>query len=244
MDLKICGLIDIILILIMIIAAILGFKKGFMKKVLSLVGIIGIIVFSWSFSGQFAQMLKYNDIIYPDIYGTINSNIVAGFGSSFGADATTGQLVSAALGIPDFLGNFIASRLNLPSSGDLIIAVSEGITTIAMNGIAFLILVVSLLLLFGIAMLVIHILKKNKIIKFVDGVLGMILYLAIAFIIISILFFILSLIMNQEWFSSAKEWLVVDMMLEDDTKFRLSKALYEGNIITRIITFIFGDLGL
>ena len=113
-----------------------------------------------------------------------------------------------------------------------------------MNGIAFLILVVSLLLLFGIAMLVIHILKKNKIIKFVDGVLGMILYLAIAFIIISILFFILSLIMNQEWFSSAKEWLVVDMMLEDDTKFRLSKALYEGNIITRIITFIFGDLGL
>lgn len=244
MDLKICGIIDIVLILLAILMAVIGFKKGFMKKVLSLVGIIGIIIFSWSFSGQFAQMLSYNDIIYPDIYGTVHGNLVAGFGNSVGPDATTGEIVAVALGVPEFLGDFIASRLNLPDSSNLIVTVAEEITKLAMNGIAFLILVVSLLILFGIAMLLIHLLKKNKLIKFVDGVLGMILYLAIFFVSVSVIFFILSLIMNQEWFSSAKDWLTVDMMLGDDTKFRLSKAIYEGNFITRIITLIFGDIGL
>ena len=45
--------------------------------------------------------------------------------------------------------------------------------------------------------------------------------------------------MDKEWFSPAKEWLTVDMQLDTD-KFRLSKWIYEGNIIRRILNLFFG----
>ncbi len=242
MDLKICGILDIVIIIVGIIVAIVGYKKGFMKKMLSLIGIVGIVIFSWSFCGQFAQILKYNNIIYPDIFSSVQGNILANVSESFGPDITTAKLVSYALGVPEFLGGIIANGMSLPETGDLILAVAEYVTMFAMNAISFGILLASLLLLFGIAALLIHILKKNKFIKVVDGILGIFLYLAIYFIILSLLFFILSLIINQEWFSSVKDWLNVDMMLEDDSAFRLSKALYEGNVITRVISFLFGNI--
>ena len=57
-------------------------------------------------------------------------------------------------------------------------------------------------------------------------------------VVVLTLFYFLSIVIDMEWFSKAKEWLVVDMQLGNDN-FRISKAFYEGNVLKRIIDIIF-----
>ena len=108
-----------------------------------------------------------------------------------------------------------------------------------MNIISFFILAIGIFIIILIIKLIASVLRTNKFVRVVDGILGAVLYVTIFIAIVCIVFTVISYCMDKEWFSPAKEWLTVDMQLDTD-KFRLSKWIYEGNIIRRILNLFFG----
>ena len=54
MDWGFTGLLDVLIVLFALINIFLGFKKGFMNKMLSFVGVIAILIFAFFFCTQVA----------------------------------------------------------------------------------------------------------------------------------------------------------------------------------------------
>ena len=80
---------------------------------------------------------------------------------------------------------------------------------------------------------------NNAFIKLIDGILGAAFHVCIYAVVIYSLFTILHFIIDLDWFSNVKEFLVVDMMLDNPDEFRVSKFIYEHNVIYNIISNIF-----
>ena len=80
--------------------------------------------------------------------------------------------------------------------------------------------------------------RTNSFIRFVDGTFGSLLYLILEMIAVCIVFAIVSCFMDMEWFSGVRNFLVKDMQLNND-EFRLSKLIYEHNMIVKIFKIIF-----
>ncbi len=240
MDFGFCGVVDIVLVVLALLMAIIGFKQGFMKKLLSHIGILAIILFSIFFAGQFAQMLIHNEIIYPTLLETFTNNInnaVAQNGIPEGATAS--EALAQLLAIPGFLADILANGMGNPAVTDLVSTTANYLAELSMNAISFGILFVGLLLVMGILKLIVSGLRKSGLVRFLDGLLGIIYYVALYAIIITVLFYVLSLVMDMEWFAPAKDFLVVDMQLDNPDAFRVSKALYEANFLKRILA-LFG----
>ena len=180
-------------------------------------------------------------MIYPSINETICNNIIGNLEEK-GIEITVlsvSEALEQGLNVPKFFADIICNGIENGSAELPAIEaagrISEYLSSIVMTIIAFFILLIGTFLIVLILKLVADALRTNKLIKFVDGVLGMIFYLAVYAVIICVLFYALSIFIDQEWFTPAREWLNVDMMLEDDSKFRISKAIYESNILKRIL---------
>lgn len=242
MDLYICGLIDIILILGVIIFLIVGYKTGFIKKVINIAGVIVILVFSIVFCNQFAEFLTAHNIIFPGINNAIYSTILEKLADKgIASDASINVMLEEGIGIPRFFANFIANGIKsdtISSTSDVALSISTYLTGIIMVIISFFILFIGLLIVIYILKKIADGMRKNGLIRFIDGTLGALFSLTIYSVVVLVLFCILSYMMDAEWFSSAREWLIVDMQLETD-KFRISKIIYNGNILTNLLNLFF-----
>lgn len=244
MDLYFCGIIDIVLVIGILIFIIIGFKKGFIKKVISLAGILVILVFSLVYCGQFAQFLIQHDVIYPDIFDKINTNILTNLeGKDIPGDATVMEVLVDGLNVPKFIATLIKNGVEsqgsaMPSVNEMASSIAQYLSTAIMNIISFLILALGIFIITLILKLIASALRTNKLIRFVDGLLGALLYVTIFAGFVCVVFCVISYFMDQEWFSGAKAWLEVDMQLNTD-KFRLSKMVYNGNILKRFLELFF-----
>lgn len=244
MDLYICGIIDIVLVIGAILFFIIGYKKGFIKKIISLAGILVVLIFSFIYCGQFAQFLIHHDVFYPDIYQNINTNILTNLeGKNIAADATVVDVLVEGLNVPRFIANLIGNGVmnqgsELPTAAAMADAIAQYLSTTLMSIIAFFILAVGIFVITLILKLIASVLRTNKLVRFVDGILGSLLYVTIFACIVCVIFCILSYFMDKEWFSSARQWLEVDMQLNTD-KFRISKFVYNGNILKRFLDLFF-----
>lgn len=243
MDLLICGLLDIIIIVGIIIFAIVGYKKGFMKKLLSLGGILLILIFSLVFCGQFAEFMISHDMIYPGIFDKIHSGFLTKLeGKDISQDATLNVFLNEYLGIPKLFANLFGKGVTndageLLTAADMAYATADYIASILMNIISFLILAFIIFIVIVILKLIADGLRTNKLVEVIDGILGILFYLTVFILCICVLFWILSLFMRADWFV-AKEFFEIDMQLNTD-KFRISKFIYEGNILRRIMDLFF-----
>lgn len=236
MDWKICGVIDIVIIILFLLSALLGFKKGFMKKALGMVGVIVGLVVAFVFCESFAGWLKETGLIYDNIYESIFTNANNAIAEA-GGGATTVEETLVNMGVWKFLAGMIAK--NIPESPILLAAnIAEYFTGLIMNVIAFAILFVGVLIIALILKIVAAILRGNKVIRVLDGILGIVLYAGICFLIIDFVFMVLRFLYPLEFFGSCKEFLDTDMKLLEDT-FRISKYFYMHNPIYSIFNIFF-----
>lgn len=244
-DLIFCGIIDIVLVLLAIVFLIVGYKKGFIKKIISLVGIIIILIVSFIYCGQFANFLREHNIIYPDLESSIGANIAQKISeANISPEAGIKEFLTTGLNIPSFISGFIANGIinshpELTNVEQMVSATTQYACQTIMNIISFFILAIGIFIIILIIKLIASVLRTNKFVRVVDGILGAVLYVTIFIAIVCIVFTVISYCMDKEWFSPVKEWLTVDMQLNTD-KFRLSKWIYEGNIIRRILNLFFG----
>jgi hypothetical protein len=103
-----------------------------------------------------------------------------------------------------------------------------------MKGIAFVILAFAFSFVLIILRILANTLRKSSIIKAIDGIMGMALYLLIYVVILSLLFFILNIMVTKEVITgNALEFIKTDLQLETD-ELRISKFLYNGNLFNSI----------
>lgn len=231
------GVIDIILIVLALLSMFLGFRKGFMNKALGIIGIIAIVVFAFLYAGQFGDWLTSigmppSKSIYEGIYNKASMSFPEG------ADGQT--IFKTVFG--DFVGNVVYFLIGKPKfdTGTFAEFAATNMTHFIMTAIAFVIIVVGVLLIIALLKLIAKCLRENKVIQVVDGFLGLLLSLAITAAIVCVLFAILRLIIeHQDTIDGGMlKWFVDDMHL-DDTSFRISKALYNHNVIYNIIHIFF-----
>ena len=234
MDLIICGVVDIVIIVLLIIISVVGYQKGFLNKALGMVSFIVAVAVAFSFCTQLATIFKNMDIIYPSIYDAIYGNVSK---SDILANPDASIVdVLVSLDIPKFIAEFVAKGIGEKMEAiDLAVQISEYVTKICMNVICFIILFVGVFVVALILKLISKILRGNAFIKFVDGILGVAFYASVYIAIIYVLFTVLHFMMDASWFSTIKEFLVVDMMLDNPDEFRISKFIYEHNVIYNLI---------
>ena len=226
------GLLDVIIIVLGLLALLIGFKKGFMSKMVSLIGFIAIIIFSVFYASQFAGFLNIYNLIYPGIYENISSKITEGLGDK--ASYTVSDAIQAS-GFPGFLANWIAGAVGDVQASEIIASVSEQIAGWIMNVIAFGILFVICLIVLITLKIIIKVVRNATFVRVVDGILGAVLYLALYLVTLTALFALLNIFYYQDWFAQAREWLDVDMAMGQDS-FRISKALFERNFFVVVIS--------
>lgn len=242
MDLKICGIVDIVIVLGALIMLVVGYKKGFITKILSIASIILILVFSFFFASTLTGYLKEWNIIYPNIFDGIKANIDANLAErSIPADASTVQTVSILLNIPEWIAqpivNFMGS--NVPETlNEIVVVVADTVTRWCCNVISFFIIAFGVILVIAIAKLIAAIFRQNKVFKFVDGVFGILLYEVIYTIVLSVLFLILYFLYNNANITALNDFVKVDFQMETDA-FRISKWFFENNFLKTILQIIF-----
>lgn len=240
MDFKICGLIDIILILLILLVLFLGYKKGFMKKAIGLIGLFVGLAIAFVFCTQLARWFESTGFIYDSIFHNIETNVLEAeiFQASGGQEATiSGVLMN--IGVPKFLANMFASNIDSGTTVEAIaINIAGYFAHILMVIISFFILFIGVFVISILLKIVSSILRGNAIIRWIDGVLGMALYFCLFMIFIYVVFAIMRLMGNYEFFSSCQKFLEVDMKLNENT-FRLSKFFYQNNIIYAFFDMLF-----
>lgn len=234
MNLGFIGLIDIIVIVLGLIVCFLGFSKGFMNKVIGMLGILVIFGLAVFLCANFAEMLITNKIIYPSIYKGIYSKMATEVAEA-GSDASVADIIQAALGCPSLIAVFLAGKIDVSSTSELPDVVAAQLGTYAMIGISFLILIFSMSLVLVILKVLANTLRKSTLIKTVDGIMGMALYLLIYVAIISLLFWGLRALMDNDVIQGqARQFIITDLQLENENASRLSKFFYEGNLFSSI----------
>ena len=241
MDWGIIGLIDVIIILLGIIVILVGYHKGFLKKAIGLVSFFVAVVVSIVFCKQFAGFLQEHDIIYGSLYEKIEFKVESIEQIEYLDHA---EDMSAALQetakLPKFIANFLADKITENTSSA---AVVEKISTAVTNSLMVFISAILLFLIvfFGalILKLIVHILRGNAIIRCVDGIIGVVFYVCIFMLFIYTVFAIFKAFADKEFFAPVQNFLLTDMMLDNSEEFRISKYLYEHNIVYSFFEFLF-----
>lgn len=237
MDLKICGIIDIIYLLLMGLVLFIGFKKGFLKKAIGILGLFVALAIAFVFCTQLAGWFESTGMIYKPIFESIKGNVLESKAFQSG-NATISDLL-VGIGIPRFLANSFAA--NIPG-GMTAYTIAENIATffahILTVIISFGILFVGVFVISMLLKILTIILRGNAIIKWIDGVLGMALSFCLFMIVVYSIFAILRALGEYSFFASWQNFLDVDMKLNENT-FRLSKFFYQHNVIYSFFALFF-----
>lgn len=240
MDLKICGIIDILLILLIILSLFIGFKKGFLKKAIGLIGLFVALAVAFVFCKQLAACFESAGIIYTPIFNNIKGNVLETeiFQNAGGADASVSDIL-VSMGMPRFMANMFAGNISTATTAETIASNIAGFFAHILTVIiCFVILFVGVFIVAIILKIVASLLRTSKVIRILDGILGMVLYFCLMMILVYVVFAILRALGNYEFFANAQKFIDVDMKLNEDT-FRLSKFFYQHNIIYSFFDIFF-----
>ena len=235
MDLIFCGILDIILVLGIIVSLIIGAKKGFLQKFISMGSWIMALILAFIFCGRLADLFINNNIIV----GSIRENILTNIKSTeaFQLGATDPAVFFKELGFPSIIASMIGSTIGMDAEG-IALEITNGVSRAFMVVISFLILFFGILIGLLVLKLLVKLVRQATLVKVVDGILGVVLYGFIALVTIYVSFFVLSLLMQIPSFEGLRNFMIIDMQLNTD-KFRLSKYFYENNILINFLKLFF-----
>jgi hypothetical protein len=249
MNFGIFGLIDIIFLIGLVIAILTGYFTGFMKKMISKFGFIAILIFSFMFASSFAQLLKSANIIYPDIHFGFTQSL-ENYCTNYNPTSLPSYsvVIEKGFGVVEPFATILKFLMGNPSfypeEGKNIyqIIITQGADKLSISVmilISFLFLfIINLVLLLSIKAIA-QGLRKNKVIRFVDGFLGVLLMVALYIVAVAGIFFVMKLIRDGGQWSSFNDFIDTDLQLNTNN-FRISKGIYNANIYEHLKNFIVG----
>lgn len=233
MDLKIVGILDIIFISLAIIVAIIGYIKGFMTKMVKTIISFVVLGLSILLSGHFALLLKKADIIYPTIYKSNYSKLDSAV-SKLNTGDKSYLVVKNAYKCPNIFARILTQKVGENDINLIADKTADYITIWCLKIICFIVLYLLFLIIFIIIVAIIKKARENEVVRTVDGILGIFLYLAIYIFTFSFFLFVLKIFYdNGVTTDRFDEFLETDLQLKSN-HFRLTKYLYEGNIFESV----------
>jgi len=233
MNLGFFGILDVAIVGLVVLFAILGWKKGFLVPVVKMVsgvfGLIASIILARPFSTVIDKWFGVS--INEHIHEYLTSRDV------FSAALSEANVRTAfeSMSLPKFMIDWIVDSIDFDQIGMSIIdTIQPWIKSLVLVLISFLVLFFGSMIVFFILKLLAKLLTSIPFIKQVDKVLGVIFGLVKIAAIIYIAMFMLALLITIPAVNNViGDFLAVDMQLNTD-KFRLSKWVYNNNIISQI----------
>lgn len=239
--LNLFGLMDIIIVAIIVILTIIGWKSGFLLKVIklasSLFGLIASILLARPFSTVLDKWfgegiaLKIEEFLLERI-------------SNGDAQATEEniRIALADMALPEFIMDWIIDKVN---TQETITAFVDTLTpllkSLILLLIAFVVLFFGSMLVFMLLKVLAKMITSIPVIKQVDKVLGALFGLFKAAVLIYVVLFLIGLLMPVPAINDLLGgFLTTDMQLETE-EFRLSKWLYDNNVL-KYIVFVFAAI--
>lgn len=235
MNLYVCGFIDIVLIVSFLAFIIIGYKEGFMTKVLNIAKGFGGVFVSLFLVVPFGKLFYNISFIRDPIFNKVEYNVSQKITCDLATAST--EEVLGEIGVPGFMRGILINNLNLSDKAtDVVYSVSDVITKLLLYVIAFLILIFIFTIGIAILKLIVKGLRKtSKFITIVDGIFGIVfgacLFLAVAYIGLLVISIVLQTTGADSNFA---KFITVDMQLNTNS-FRISKFLYNNNVIGMII---------
>lgn len=239
--LNLFGLMDIIIVAIIVILTIIGWKSGFLLKVIklasSLFGLIASILLARPFSTVLDKWfgegiaLKIEEFLLERI-------------SNGGAQATEEniRIALADMALPEFIMDWIIDKVNTQETINAFVdTLTPLLKSLILLLIAFVVLFFGSMLVFALLKVLAKMITSIPVIKQVDKVLGAIFGLFKAAVLIYVVLFLIGLLMPVPAINDLLGgFLTTDMQLETE-EFRLSKWLYDNNVL-KYIVFVFAAI--
>lgn len=233
--LNLFGIVDVLIVLSVIGLTILGWKSGFLLKVIQLASSLFGLIASILLARPFSKVLDgwFGEGIYNRIETFLLDRIASG-----DTLATEENIREAfeGMALPDFIVDWVINSVNAEDTiQSFINAVTPLLTSLVLLLIAFVTLFFGSMLLFLLLKLLAKMITSLPIIKQVDKFLGAIFGLFKAAVLIFVLLFLLGLLITIPAINNFMgDFIITDMQLQTDS-FRLSKWLYDNNVLKYII---------
>ena len=238
MNLGFFGIIDVVIVVSVVIFAAIGWKKGFLLKIVEMASSVFGLIASLLLARPFSSVL--DKWFGEAIDGKIHEYLITR--PLFSAELTETN-VRAAFGemsLPDYLVDWIVKGIDFEAMGlSIVDAIQPLIKGLILLVLAFLVLFIGSIIVFFFLKILAKMITKIPFIKQVDKVLGVLFGLVKITVIVYILMFILALVITVPAIHNLiGDFLAVDMQLGTD-KFRLSKWIYDNNVLRHIIDVFF-----
>lgn len=238
MDFGFFGIIDVVIVGVVALFMVIGWKKGFLEKIIdmasSIFGLIASILLARPFSDVLrgwigpALETRIDDYLYSrlDDIGMASANLTE----------TNLREALQEFSLPNFMVDWIIESVDFNQVAlSIVESISPLILSLALLVIAFISLFFGSMVVFFLLRILAKGITSIPIIKQIDKVLGLLFGLLKVALLIYILLFVLALLINIPSINELIwEFLDVDMQLSTE-KFRLSKYLYDNNLLKNII---------
>lgn len=241
------GIIDLIIIGLLILFALVGLAKGFLKQVLSLAnGLVAVVLSSFLVSpvtkmlSNTSLALKLNDKFlgmivekYPNS-ALIETSLIT----------TKEELVNAfsESGLSKILSKIAAEFIDITSFSDgemLSDAISKSVSYFILSIIVFILLALVIFIIIKILITILDSIAKNGILNVINRILGLLLGTARALLFVCICLFIVSLLVK--FIEPLNTFIIDDLKLEVEG-FGVGKYLYENNPLIILWNLIFNKV--
>jgi len=232
------GIIDVVIVLAVILFIILGWKHGFLLKIVEMAsgifGLLGSILLARPFSTVLDKWFGTEIGLRINEYLLSRTDL---FGQAL--NETTLRSALESISLPTFMSDWIVQSINFDAVfANIADAITPMVKSLALLVIAFVVLFFGSMLIFFILKLLAKMITSIPIIKQLDKILGVLFGLVKIAAIVYVLLFILALLMTIPGIGNLiGDFVNNDMQLSNPEQFRLSKWLYDNNILKQVIDF-------
>lgn len=236
------SIISILIVIGFIIALFVGYKVGFLTNFLGVAKKICGPLLAILLCGPFA-----NNCLYPwfgdEIEAKLTQNILTNIETNEYGETMTSTEILKELGVPNFLAEGVATKVEADTGTSLAESIANNLGETMAKFIVVVIAFFSLIILMSLVILILKLVVKglregSKVVKVLDGILGVIFCGLLFYLCVSLVGFVVMLMSQADFFQTPMAWLTNDMKLNTDD-FRISKWLYENNIIGNFFKIFF-----
>ncbi len=229
------GIIDVVIVLSVILFIVLGWKSGFLLKIVDFASSIFGLIASLLLARPFSKVLDnwFGESIAERIDAYMLERISS---ADIAASETNIRAAFEGMSLPDFIVDWIVNSISTEEAMQSILEViTPLVKSLVLLFFAFLVLFFGSMIVFFLLKILAKMITSIPVIKQIDKFLGAIFGLFKISVLIFVLLFMLGLVITVPAVNNAiGDFLQVDMQLQSEN-FRLSKWLYDNNVLKYII---------
>lgn len=230
------GIIDVVIVLAVILFIVLGWKHGFLLKVVEMAsgifGLLGSILLARPFSTVLDKWFGAEIGVRINEYLLSRTDL---FSQSL--NETTLRSALEGISLPQFMVDWLVQSIDFNQIyTNIADAITPLVKSLALLVIAFIVLFFGSMIVFFILKLLAKMITSIPVIKQLDKILGVLFGIVKIAAIVYVLLFILALLMTIPGIGNLiGDFVNNDMQLTNPEQFRLSKWLYDNNILKQVI---------